>query len=237
MKKFFALLAVLFISTSSNAAFSEWFQRLYSKPPVGYGAWECLSCTIPNPGATNSIDAIPDITIFIRAVNGEIHDGERVSRWIPNSTITVCNANNCLTVIYQSNGSWFPLGPVTVRGSRTVKVPMNISPVTGRRPITLSYEGPVPSPNARWTISIGPLISVPTPPVPPPPPVAATTTWTITVSPIAISGNPTEFSHESTDRLNSEIGSEPSEVIGPNEAGTYGGGGGGGGGCVIHLTY
>lgn len=233
MKKIAAVLMVLFVSTASQAGFGDWFNRMFSTTPKDYGTWECLSCTIPKPGDPVSNVAIPDVSAFIQANNAEIHADEKVARWIPNSSITVCNAEYCLKVYYQAMSKWWlPRGPATDRGTREVKVPKNDVP-TGHRPISISFTGPVPTPTTQWTITIAPL--VPTTWVAPPP-VAATRTYTVTAGPLVVVGQGGEFTPAFTDRLNKEFDPGSFESIQPSEGGTYVGGGAGGEGGGIQRS-
>ena len=80
MKRLVFLLGLALVSVTAEASFGDWLLRLFSDPSSNYGAWECSSCTIPIPGTPNSVEAIPDITIFIYAINDEIHSNERISR-------------------------------------------------------------------------------------------------------------------------------------------------------------
>ena len=145
MTKFGFFLVALLVSTSSQAGFFDWLSLLFSGPAKDYGAWQCLGCAIPNPGEPTSVVAIPDVSVFIEANNAEIHEGEAVGRWLPDASITVCNASNCLTVYYRAGTSlWLPKGPSSPIGNRKPRVPKHENPIN-KRQIEVSFEGPAPA--------------------------------------------------------------------------------------------
>jgi hypothetical protein len=135
MKKCFHLFCcawVLVVTTKVEAGVWDWIIGQLGKAPVDYGLWSCPNCYIPGPNVP--VDptggGLGNIHEFIKYNNPEIHDskGEKVHRWIPNSSITVCNANNlCLTVYYPADTNlWVPrVGSYPVPPGKTPKVPKN----------------------------------------------------------------------------------------------------------------
>ena len=112
---------------------------------MDYGAWECSSCNIPNQGQPGNSADLAEIAAFIYAHNPEIHDSknETVHRWINNSTITICDLDSCLQVIYSTGRgsiSWLPTTGPTARGNRQVKVPQ--APEAYQPLVSVSPVGP-----------------------------------------------------------------------------------------------
>lgn len=138
--------------------------------------------------------------------------------------------DRCLTVIYHAGGKWLPLGPPTARGSRAVKVPKNNAPVSSRRPIDVSFQGPSPIGASTWNINIGvPIVKVPSNPVP------AARTGSVTAGPMVVFGTASDFTSGFSDGLSGQIGGGLPESLAPSDSGTYGGGGGSPG--APHLSY
>jgi len=149
----------------ANAALFDWMANLFGAQSVDYGAWECTACNIPAQGQPGDNADLAEIAAFIYANNPEIHNSknESVDRWVNKSTITVCDSDSCLQVMYTpGRGSigWFPTAGTTARGSRTVKTPqpagsfpekVSVSPVGpdeddyhGQYTIELPFEMPTP---------------------------------------------------------------------------------------------
>lgn len=125
--KILLTVALLQLSPLALAALPDWFRNLFQVQPKNYGAWECLSCHTPS-STTSPVQVLPDdIQAFIRYINPQIHNdaGEKVHRWIENSPITVCNANDCMTFIFKTAiGGWLPItGTFSRQFVTKVKIP------------------------------------------------------------------------------------------------------------------
>jgi hypothetical protein len=92
--------AFLSLSSQSSAGLLDWIQNQLSKAAVDYGYWTCAQCSIPPVGQAVPPEFAAQAVAYIKANNGYIHEGERVARWIPNSTISLCRDGTCITVIY-----------------------------------------------------------------------------------------------------------------------------------------
>ncbi len=117
---------------AANARVPEWLDRLLSRPAVDYGYWLCSNCSLPAPyEPANTTSAPADINMFVSDNNPDIHDSknEKIHRWTPGSSITVCNSQNvCMTVYYQSGTKlWMPRLP-------TYPKPPNVQPKVPKNP-------------------------------------------------------------------------------------------------------
>lgn len=148
--------AALLVGGHANAEFPNWFRNLFDKPAVDYGAWECSFCVIPAPNVPVSAQDPSDLQIFVRTYNNEIHESknETVHRWIPNSVITICDAQNCLLVKYiTATALWLPVVPSTPRGTRSVRVPK--TPETSSLPVDVTPIGPAPDYyTGQWNVTV-----------------------------------------------------------------------------------
>jgi hypothetical protein len=162
MKKSTILFVVLTAGHGvSTAGYFDWFLNLFSTPPIDYGAWECQSCVIPAPGTPVTAQEPAGVNAFVRANNREIHDSknELIHRWIPNSTITVCDSNTCILLKYvTATALWLPIVPPTPRGNRPVTVP-RIPDVANSEPgfidlVEVTPIGPAPDPAGDWSVYV-----------------------------------------------------------------------------------
>jgi hypothetical protein len=171
-----ALACLLLLSSlSANADFLDWLGRQLNKPPVDYGYWSCSNCYIPSP--TTPVDPTTgpaDLQSFIKYNNTEIHDSknETVHRWIPNSVITVCNAQNvCLTLKYAAASNlWLPEQPsFPLPPNKTPRVP-RVPEVTQSPPPDAGQPGGTVGlwPQGMPTLSSNWFLAIPNTPITPP---------------------------------------------------------------------
>lgn len=149
---------------SSSAGFMDWLDRQLQKPSVNYGFWQCDACYIAAPSEPKESSGLSDLKNFIQANNDEIHSSknEPVHRWIPQSTITICNQSGvCITVAYQADTLlWMPVGPsfpkppgVTPKKPKVQDVGENDPEGTIGGTVDLWPVG-LPSPTSQWNITI-----------------------------------------------------------------------------------
>ncbi|MGN7874372.1 hypothetical protein ACTJKJ_12465 [Roseateles sp. 22389] len=71
-----------------------------------YGKWLCTDCVVrdlPNGGA---IPNAGEVTAFIKA---EVN--QTVQRWQPNDTVTICDGQKCVSLLYHASGNFLVGGP------------------------------------------------------------------------------------------------------------------------------
>jgi hypothetical protein len=157
----------------ANAGFAQWLQGWLSKPPVDYGFWQCSNCYIPAPNTPIDATTGPaDLQMFIKANNDEIHKSknESVHRWIPNSSITICNSSGvCITVKYAAASNWWlpAAGSYPLPPGKTPKVPAKSEISQQPSPNTIGGPGTVgltpiglPTLTTSWIVTL-PVESVP----------------------------------------------------------------------------
>jgi hypothetical protein len=162
-KSAFAMCAVLLMLSAAHvkAGVWDWIWNQLSAGPVDYGYWFCANCYIPAPGVAVDEGSISGIQAYIKANNYEIHESknEKVHRWIPNSSITICNSNStCLTVYYPAmSNKWLPrTGSYPLPPNVTPKVPKNPDVEVNHQGdgwVGLAPIGPAAGPSA-WAITL-----------------------------------------------------------------------------------
>lgn len=146
------------------AGFPDWLDRQLRKPSVSYGYWQCDNCYIAAPSLPKESSGLADLKNFIQANNGEIHSSksEQVHRWIPRSTITLCNrAGLCITLAYMADTLlWMPVAPsfpkppgVEPRKAKNQDVSQSDPGGTLGGTIELDPIG-LPSPTSQWSVTV-----------------------------------------------------------------------------------
>ena len=212
--------AVSTLALFPDPASADWHQWILDKmfPGKNYGVWKCSSCSIPSPSTPNSPTAVPDISAFIKDKNDDIHAGERVARWSPNSYITVCNDSVCMTVYYQADTDLFlPRAPSFKNTYTTFKNSGAITRLTkpGQKYIRIRVNGPVASDSASYSLEFyipGTVTTVTYP----------AKTMTVTASPMIVTGVISDF----TPGLESSMRNNDLGYYQDGNNGTYGSGSG-----------
>lgn len=141
--------------TPACARFPDWFGNLFRPAPINYGAWQCTACYIPDASISLDSAAPIDINNFIRVANNEIHAGEKIQRWIPDSNITVCNLQNCMEVFYVAATSLFLPKKSGFARPANLKVKIPSAQYSGTRGFVVTPLGPAPNPlSGVWSIYI-----------------------------------------------------------------------------------
>jgi hypothetical protein len=174
-----AAAVTLAFSPPTEAAFRDWLYGLFTGPAQNKGIWLCAECHVPPPGTAIAGSVLTDVIDWIKANNDQIFAQDRVQRWIPNSSITVCDGTSCVTVYYQADTVvWLPKGPSTPDQKKYKNAtPQKTVTPPGLPNIAVSFFGPSPILGGQYTV----VFFYPTQPAPTPVPAK---TGVVTVGPL-----------------------------------------------------